>query len=51
MAFGHGFGREEEIVRHLNKLHWLAWEGALPSAGAWANALAEFFNVALQVVP
>jgi hypothetical protein len=28
----------------------LDWEGALPSAGAWANALAEFFRVALQVV-
>jgi hypothetical protein len=25
-------------------------KGALPFAGAWANALADFFTVALQVV-
>jgi hypothetical protein len=29
----------------------LTAKGALPFAGAWANALADFFNVALQVVP
>jgi hypothetical protein len=49
VSFGHRFGGEKEVVRHLNKLQRLR-EGALPSAGARANALAEFFRVALQVV-
>jgi hypothetical protein len=49
MAFRDGFGGEEEVARHLNKLQrWL--QGALPWPELLANALAAWFNVALQVV-
>jgi hypothetical protein len=42
MAFGYGFGSEEKVVRHLNKLHGLLKARCLePELGA--NALAELF--------